>query len=314
MTSQIRLSDIAPASPVDSGFGTRQPMEQVVLAGKRARADMPSGMTVKIFDAVTVSDFETTVTRPANVILHYVLEGRIDAELDGMPLQLSRAPDAPVRLALTALRRPARFCRRGTAGERLRNIAVVLSWDFLEARGVTRDSLMGKRDVLLREWSALPPDEAAAEALMALQPGPGRLTPSQIMALESFGMSQAHGVLQRLLEEDEALSPREQTSLARMEAHALRPGPMASITDIAGAGAMSVSSARRLFRRAHGLPVMVYLRQLRLARADAALRAGANVSEATRLAGYETAEAFATAYRNWSGHSPSQTRRGAPRT
>ena len=50
------------------------------------------------------------------------------------------------------------------------------------------------------------------------------------------------------------------------------------------------------------------------ARADAALRAGANVSEATRLAGYETAEAFATAYRNWSGHSPSQTRRSAPRT
>ncbi|EPX76661.1 helix-turn-helix transcriptional regulator [Salipiger mucosus] len=287
--------------------GATLPPDRIVLHGGRATATLPSGLTVNLQDTRAAADFETYMTRPANVLLHVVLEGRVSARLGDEALEIGRRPGAPVRIVFSALSSPLPFRRSASRGERLRKLTVGLSWDWLAARAVTREDILAGRTHRLESWVAPPGVIAQVRALLDT-PDPG---PSGTFAKEALALALLRDAIERLVPHGNGLRPDERDRLARMEALADRPGPIPALERIAAAGGTSVSTMRRLFRRAYGEPVMTCLRRRRMEQAAAALRRGATVSEAARLAGYETPTAFATAFRQATGDSPSRFRRQA---
>lgn len=85
------------------------------------------------------------------------------------------------------------------------------------------------------------------------------------------------------------------------------------ITEIARETGTSVRSLQRKFRDCYGESVFDFVRGARLERArEALVRDQVSVAEAARLAGYASAEAFSTAFRNRFGDAPRQLRAGAP--
>lgn len=292
-------------------FATTLPPERVVLSGARVGTSLPSGLCINLQDTFVEASFETRLIRPANVALHLMLEGSVSAWLDGAPLTFGRAPGRPPQIVFSALDRPAAFHRRFEHGQHLRKVTVLVSWDWLAERGISRQAFMQGGPRRDDRWPALPQDIADAEALLAGGAENGAL---QIFEREAFAMRLVSRAMARLAPGQTGLRGHERDKLARMEALAARPGPLPALAEIAAAGGVSQSTMRRLFRRAHGAPVLTRLRALRMERAAEALDTGATVAEAARLAGYESAPAFATAFRQTMGTSPSRyagTRRGS---
>ncbi|MCA0919308.1 helix-turn-helix transcriptional regulator [Pseudooceanicola nanhaiensis] len=305
--ADIRLEDIARSLPpaAEGGlrdFGATVPGDRIVLTGGREGLSTPSGPRVNLQDTEVTETFETRVTRPANVVLHMVLDGTVDTRLGAEALPLSRSGTAPVRLVFSATARPAPFRRRIHKGQRLRKVTVVMSWDWLAARGLDRDTVMAGTDHRCESWIAAAANVAQAEALLR-GTGPASL---RLLEKEALAISLLRHAMEGLLSDPAGLRRQDRDRLHRMESHALRPGPLPTLEEIAAAGGMSLSSMQRLFRRAHGRPVLSHLRALRMERAASALRDGHAVTDAARIAGYESAAAFATAFRQQMGMSPSQ--------
>ncbi|MDK3017475.1 helix-turn-helix transcriptional regulator [Pseudodonghicola flavimaris] len=304
--AQISLGQIERSLPPASrDFGATLPPESIVLSGGRIGSSTPSGLVVNLQATRGESDFETRTTRPANVVLHMVLEGGVDTWLGAQPMPLGRPPREPVRVVMSALAQPMDFRRRVRRGQHLRKLTVVLSWDWLEARGVQRAQLLQGQRHRSDSWIAAPGDVARAEALLA---APDGAPPGPLLTLEkeALAMSLVRHAMELLLAGRDRLKPQDREKLSRMEALATRPGPLPALEDLAAAGGVSLSTMRRLFRRAYDQPVQERLRALRMDRAADALRAGAPVAEAARLAGYERTTAFATAFRQRMGTSPSR--------
>ncbi|WP_125702659.1 AraC family transcriptional regulator [Lacticaseibacillus daqingensis] len=92
------------------------------------------------------------------------------------------------------------------------------------------------------------------------------------------------------------------TVLAYLEVHPEAPVD-ATIARIAGTSAYHF---RHMFGYLAVISLTQYLRQQRLARANALLVAGRSVLEAALAAGYDSADGFARAYKRWHGIEPSQ--------
>lgn len=93
-------------------------------------------------------------------------------------------------------------------------------------------------------------------------------------------------------------------TLALIDAHYAEP---LSLTVLARDAGMSVFHFARVFRELHGQPPHRYLTAVRLARADARLRAGAPVTETCFAVGFGSLSHFVTSYRRHFGRTPSAT-------
>jgi AraC-like DNA-binding protein len=165
-------------------------------------------------------------------------------------------------------------------------------------------------DVAIRGWS---PSQAAVrygEELLGPHYGESPMT-----AL-SAQMS-AIGLLQEALAE--AVPPSDHYAASHLDvgtiarARAARQFMLAHVTaplslsDIARATGMSVSTLQRAFRQCYGVSVMGFLRRQRLDHARRRLeRDGLSVAEAAAEAGYRTAANFTTAFRRAFGYPPSK--------
>ena len=294
------------AQPAIQDFGATLPEDRIALRGGRFGTRTPSGLTVNFQDTRVETDFEARMVRPASVVLHMVLEGRVRGLIGQDVLDFGRRMDEPVRIVMSALARPAEFRRRLERGERLQKLSIVLSWDWLEARGIDRSQVMRGQLHRLESWVAAPADVARVRAFVSGQASSG---PAQealdLIERETLAMSVIRHVLGALLTETDGLRPQDRDRLLRMESFASRPGPLPALDAIAAVGGMSLSSMRRLFQKAYAQSVLARLRETRFEQASDALRRGMSVSKAAELAGYETATAFATAYRKKTGISPS---------
>ncbi|MGI3163984.1 helix-turn-helix domain-containing protein [Pseudooceanicola sp. 200-1SW] len=307
----IRLSEIARGAPAGVGQRLRAslPEGRVVLRGTRDAVEVPSGLTINAHDAQAQEDFEVRALRPAGVVLHLVLAGRVEASLGGVPMELSRRPGGPVPVVLSALAEPLEFHRLSRRGEALRKLTLRISWDWLERRGIPRAQILQGAPRRDARWSAGPEDIADAEALM--HPAPGG---PQCLLREARSAALVGRAFEQLWQAGERVDAADRDRLNRMEHLGCAPGPVPPLDEIARSGGMSLSSARRLFHRVHGQSILARLRELRLTRAHDALRHGASVAGAAWDAGYDSPSAFATAFRKWCGQSPSQVRdRAAPR-
>lgn len=304
---QIRICDVMARMATPSPqFGATLPADRVVLKGARIASRMASGLTINLHDARAEEDFETRNLRPANVVLHLVLSGTVEASVAGASLDMSRAGDQPARLVLSALARPAEFRRRVHRGEKLTKVTVVLDWDWLGARGVPRDAVLLGQDHRVAQWTASADDVSHAERLFALRAAGDGARMALQFASEALGMSLVQHAMEEILAQGDPLGPHQRDQLRRAERLATLPGPLPPLPQIAAAAGLSVSSLRRLFERAHGQTVLDRLRDLKMDRAAEDLRAGASVAEAAHVAGYGTPTAFATAFRKKKGVSPSR--------
>lgn len=316
--TQILLSDIA-AHVADTGaeFGATIRPEAVALHGLRRVGAMPPGLMLHTLDARAATDFETRARRAPGLVLHLVLAGAVEARIGAEALRLGCPPGGPARLAYYALAAEAPFWRRARAGEHLRKVSVAVDWDWLGARGVAREAVLAGRSFVQGDWPASPEEVALAERLVALDRAgaAGGGVAGQQIAREAATVALVARLIGRLLAPGAGagLSPAEAERIGRIEAFAARPGPLPPLSEMAEAAGLSLSSARRLFRRAYGLSIGARLWDLRMARAEAALARGARVAGAAHLAGYASAESFATAFKRKFGLSPSELRPRARR-
>ncbi|WP_460275365.1 helix-turn-helix transcriptional regulator [Celeribacter sp. ULVN23_4] len=305
--SQIRIADL-PArmqAPSDT-FGATLPADRIVLSGSRIGTRLPSGFTLTLQEACAEADFETRALRPANVLLHLVLDGQVDANIAGDPLHISREAGKPVQLVMSALSEPAPFQRRVRKGQTLRKLSVVIEWGWLETRGVSKDAAMGGERHRVSSWAARSTDMLRAEHLFKAGLTDDHPAPDLQVASEALGFSLIEQAIEGLMTLSHTRNAKQREQLARMEQFGCRPGPMPHLSEIAAMGGMSVSSLRRLFHTTYGQTVHERLRDLRLDHAAEELAFGTSVAQAAHIAGYASPTAFATAFRRKTGLAPSQ--------
>lgn len=303
----IRLRDIAALAHLSGeNFGADIREDRIALRGRRSQQAVPAGLVVHTTDATAETDFETRVMRPPGFVLHLVLDGPVHAWIDDVPIRIGRDDGAPVRIGYSATGRPLPFHRRASAGEYLRKVNIGLTWDWLGARGFSASDILQGNAQVQRHWTATPGEAALGETLVGLDAR--QAEPSVGLRREALALALVSWLLDRLSCRDGGLRPDEADRLARMEAFAAAPGPIPDLDAIAGAGRMSLSSARRLFQKAHGTPIRARIRELRLLAAYEGLRRGGAIAEVAHDAGYVSPESFATAFGRRFGTSPSQLR------
>ena len=126
-----------------------------------------------------------------------------------------------------------------------------------------------------------------------------------VLAREALVFGLVSGLIARLAAGAHPLRPAERERLQRLEDRALRPGPVPDLAQIASEAGLSLSSLQRLFHRAYGTSAKDRIRSQRMARAEAALRAGSSVAEAAHVAGFVSVESFSTAFKRHCGVPPS---------
>ncbi|MBT9385969.1 helix-turn-helix transcriptional regulator [Pseudooceanicola sp. CBS1P-1] len=267
---------------------------------------LPSGALLEVLSGAPAARSAQTRMRPEGLALYLVTEGRIPAQVAGLPLDLARAPGRPAHVVLSALEAPAEARHRMAAGQRIGLLTLRLGWDWLAARGLSRDAVLAGRAHRCDSWLAAPGDVFRAEALIRAEGSAEADSPVLTLRREALALSLLAQASEVLLGTPDGLRPTERERLRRMEDLATRPGPLPTLEDIAAAGRMSVSSMQRLFQRAHGQAVLGWARGARMQQATAALRRGESVAEAARIAGYATPAAFSTAFRELTGTPPSR--------
>lgn len=305
----IQLRDIAALAHLSGeGFGADMAEDRIALRGSRGMQSVPVGLVVHTLDATAEANFETRVTRLAGLVLHMVLVGPVQAWIDGVPVAIGRDPGVPVRLGYSATRRSLPFLRRARKGEYLRKVNICLPWTWLEGRGFQAETILRGQDLVQRHWTAAPEEVALGEALVALDAAQAD-DPASGVRREALALSLASRLLERLAHRDTRLRPEEAERLARMEAFAAAPGPIPDLGAIAAAGRMSLSSARRLFLKAHGTAIRARIRELRLTQASESLARGESIADVAHASGYVSSESFSTAFKQRFGVCPSRTRR-----
>jgi AraC-like DNA-binding protein len=106
-----------------------------------------------------------------------------------------------------------------------------------------------------------------------------------------------------------APSPRVQRSLAHIEAHLAEP---LAVPQLARLVRLSPSRFKVRFREETGLPPREYVLRQKIAAAQQSLaRPGATVTAVAHALGFSSSQYFATVFRRFTGHSPSQSKAAA---
>ncbi|WP_293718679.1 AraC family transcriptional regulator [Stappia sp.] len=294
---------------------------KAVLRGDHRMVRLRPGLSVHTSDTTTLQDLTTAIEQPAGLTVMVFLEGDVDASIGGVPLEVGRKQDGPVRGVMVSRARADRFVRRARKGERMRKVVVTCSPEWVADCGF--DGSLERNVVaefcathLARfEWVASPAFVAIAEQMLHSPRSPCYpehlylesraldLLGEAFSALGERGGSHAHPTL----------SPSDQRRLQLVEdTIAASAGEAPTVERIARQCGMSVSSLQRLFRLGHGVSVSDHIRRASLLRARHLLeREGVSVAEAAHRAGYSSPANFATAFKRAFGLSPRDARRSA---
>ncbi len=312
------------AAVTGPGFRLLRPLTSssgAVLHGNHRMTRLRAGLNVHTSDTVTLQDLVTTIEQPPGLTIMIFLSGGVDATIGGVPLDVGRRGDEPVRGVMISRARPDRFVRHAHKGDHMRKVIVTMSPEWISESGF--EGIAGheivqafcKTHLARFDWVASPALIAIAEQM--LHP-PHNETYPEGLYLESRALDLVAEAFTALASEGRAvtrgqLSPVEQKRLQSIKDVMARPDaeglPLDRIARLCG---VSVSKMQRLFRIAHDSTVSEYTRRTQLVRARQLLeREGIPVSEAAHAAGYTSAANFATAFKREFGLSPREARRSA---
>lgn len=112
------------------------------------------------------------------------------------------------------------------------------------------------------------------------------------------------GVLQMLLRQRRQIQQISR-AIAQIHSHLDKAISVEELADLVGMGA---SSFHRAFKETMHMPPLQYAKSIKLTHAQALIREGKTVTQASQLVGYKSATQFSREYKRYFGYSPSQTR------
>lgn len=282
-----------------------------VFDGLVTATEFREGLGVHTLNAQAQQSFETKTERVSGVILNCFLEGATDAWLDEKPMDLGRHPNKPVMFSLSAIDESMSFRRRSAPGEYVRKVSIQMSHEWLQEQGlkIPQHADLKSKKQFRADWQATPKDVQVLENLASMK---GFSSPITHLKGEAMVLELVASTFETLSEEEHVvnLTPREQIQLNRVEDLVQTPGPLPDLAALAKAGGVSMSSLRRLVKKAHGCPPLTYARTVRLRMAKQHLEShSATVLQAAEFAGFSSPENFATAFRRTFGTAPSTVKR-----
>ncbi len=310
------LQAVGRLAGADYRVRTKTGSADKLLEGRVSFRNFESGISLHATDAIEMADLQSQVVLGAGLCVMLLLEGEIDAALDGTSLRF-RAQGRPVG-RIWSLSRPTTLVRASAQGRRVRkvNINVPPAWlkNRLGEGEMTGDALTGflRAQLSIKAWEPSARSVRGAEEVLAIGDDAGLIDQ---LALERKTLDMLSDALSgfRPLEPEprpDRLSMRDVTRAQAVRDLLLRMRDEdIHLAEVARASGMSVSTLQRVFRQCYGQTVMEFLRIRRLeVGRDALVRDGVSVAEAAFRSGYSSAANFATAFQREFGYPPSHAR------
>lgn len=299
-------------------------IDQTVLRGRFANLELRQGLSVHYSDVTHLCDLDAYSDLRPGLRIKFFLEGHVDANIGGLQLPMpyrreGLGPWIPSACAMVQ-RSTESFHRRSSLGDRIRKFKICIGPEWLESgdafAGGTATALaeFATRNLSMITWQPSP--AALSLASQAMNP-PDQEPWLQRLYIESRVLGIIAEAFCMLRPDDAAtlpavlLRPAERRRLELAE-DAIRANPdrVPSVAELAAAAGVSINTLQRLFRTAHGVPIVTHLRAAKLKQARMALETdGPTIAQAAHAAGYGSAANFSIAFKRQFGFSPKAARR-----
>lgn len=293
-----------------------------VMSGRMSFSDTPSFLSVHTSDTVDMKDAIANYQVKAAVKVAIILKGRLQAEFDGIPIDLD-ARDHPVGF-IWAVPKPAKVRRFIHKGNELSKVMISAQYDWVLQQLLGKSPVryqeiveFFKSGVSVRSWT--PSRRVLALADQLIYPHASDPIVRELYE-ESRGLeilAEALSAIQNTTNDTQRQADAsEPDALDRHHrAREIRDYILASAPDqqtlpkIAEAIGTSVASMQRIFKDAYGMTVKDFIRESRLVAArDAMEKDGLTIAQAAWKAGYKSPANFATAFKRVFGITPSEAR------
>lgn len=293
-----------------------------LMSGRMSFSNSPSFLNIHTSDTVDMKDAIAKYEVKAAVKVAVILKGRLQAEFDGVPIDLD-ARDHPVGF-IWAVPKPSSVRRFIHKGSELSKVMISARYDWVVGQLLGKSperyqEITGlfKSGISVRSWK--PSRRVLALADQLIYP---HATDPIVRELykESRGLeilAEALSAIQNVTEgaathvqsaEPDALDRHQRAQEIRD--YILSSDPDAqTLPIIAAAIGISVTSMQRIFKDAYGMTVKDFIRESRLVAArDAMEKDGLTIAQAAWIAGYKSPANFATAFKRVFGITPSEAR------
>ena len=288
-----------------------------LLEGRCTFNQIDFDLQVHANDTLEMAAAHASFKVPPKLTVVLMLEGDLDAAIDGRPLAMT-AQRGPTGY-LWVNHRPAHLERWIRAGQRVRKITISLPLSKLSAISGIADGTLPKldsddeQDITVLQWRPNAQALRSAEEILLLDSDADALNrlSSSIAALTVVRNALSQLDDKRTATVSQPMNTRDvgRARLARefILQHIDQPLP---IKEVARNTGMSVSTLQRVFKGCFGTTVMEFVRTRRLELARLALlEDGVTVGEAAFGAGYSSPANFSTAFQREFGYPPSSCTR-----
>jgi AraC-like DNA-binding protein len=316
LDADLSFEDLSRQVKADASFyrmlGSTGEEAPAVLRGDFFVESFRSGLHIHATDAVEQSDTVTELRLEPQVSVSIVFAGAPAAAIDGVELDLSVPDGAQAGGLIWSVARPALLRRTIRSGQSVKkvNVSVNKSWieEFLD-RDAGQDQAVrrfAESHTAIHAWYPSADTARGARKLLECLGSDGLLNR---LSLEMLAL----GVLRdafACIGQPATLSDDGDRAALLHRYIADNLGATLTLSSIAAANGMSVSTMQRVFKEAYGVTVVDHLRRSRLDLARKALiEEHLPIQQAAHIAGYTSAANFATAYRRMYGHAPSEEKR-----
>lgn len=316
LDADLSFEDLSRQVKADASFyrmlGSTGEEAPAVLRGDFFVESFRSGLHIHATDAVEQSDTVTELRLEPQVSVSIVFAGAPAAAIDGVELDLSVPDGAQAGGLIWSVARPALLRRTIRSGQTVKkvNVSVNKSWieEFLggDSRQDQAVRQLARSHTEVHAWHPSMDTIHCARKLIDCLGSDGLLNRLSLEMLALGVLRDAFACIGQpvaLSDEGDRAAP-----LYRYISDNL--GAALTLSSIAAANGMSVSTMQRVFKEAYGITVVDHLRRARLDLARKALiEEHLPIQQAAHIAGYTSAANFATAYRRIYGHAPSEARR-----
>lgn len=290
-----------------------------VLQGVFETVELRKGLILQRTNVRDLHDMRTSVTLPPGLKIGLLVAGEAEVSFGRLDLRLGPRRDTQGRLhnrgTIVALAEPDTFARRWRRGRSEAKVSLTLTDAWLDADALPPSHALDRvrefraRHLAHASWEPSPRAHALAHQIV--QPPP-LLTPFRQWYLEARSLELAGEALLCIAGTVPPPAPRQSAREHRrlrelqawLDARAALP-PLPTLEEVARQAAMSPAALQRAFRSYSGQTLFDYLRARRLDAARQALeREGVSVAQAAEIAGYASANNFATAFKRRFGCTP----------
>lgn len=316
LDAELSFEDLSRQVEADASFyrmlGSTGEEAPAVLRGGFFIESFRSGLHIHATDAVEQSDTVTELRLDPQVSVSIVFAGAPLAAIDGIELDLSVPDGAQAGGFIWSVARPALLRRTIRAGQTVKKINVSVSKSWIEeflGPDVGQDHAvrqLAESHLEIHHWHPSADTVHGARKLLACLGSDGLLNR---LSLEMLALGVLRDAFASIGQPEGSSEDGDRAALVHRYILDNLGGTL-TLTSIAAANGMSVSTMQRVFKEAYGVPVVEHLRRARLDLAQKALiEEHLPIQQAAHIAGYTSAANFATAYRRFYGHAPSEARR-----